>query len=232
LVEAPMVSSSKKKLSDGDKKLLIQHWYPNSINHEAVCISCRKNKISFTAAGGHEFAHIVAEAKGGPTTIGNMVPMCRACNSPRAGEDKMRNQFDAMFSMFTDVETRNYTILHMVTKLRDMHACMTTKHPRFRYDMTDEEFVREIFGVGDGAIENDEIYTIVKTREGLLTSLGRAHNHMAEANAQYDKIQLELETALRRRAQAHAELIEIEREHSRFIEPLSLDAAYELRPQM
>jgi len=51
---------------------------------EAPCPVCRERTISMFA---HEMAHVVAEARGGPTSPENLVPCCGSCNRSMGTRD-------------------------------------------------------------------------------------------------------------------------------------------------
>ena len=45
-----------------------------------VCPCCGVNEISLVRSGGFECGHVQAEAKGGSTHLGNLIPVCKSCN--------------------------------------------------------------------------------------------------------------------------------------------------------
>lgn len=45
-----------------------------------ICPCCGVNDISLVRSGGFECGHVQAEAKGGTTHLGNLIPVCKSCN--------------------------------------------------------------------------------------------------------------------------------------------------------
>ena len=65
---------------------------------EAPCFCCRKNKIK--ALDGYECGHVIAESKGGETTLENLRPICHECNRNGNGGMGTQNMRDYIESKY------------------------------------------------------------------------------------------------------------------------------------
>ena len=87
---------NKKKIT---KNLRANVWktYMGDVS-EAPCFCCRKNKIK--ALDGYECGHVIAESKGGETTLENLRPICHECNRNGNGGMGTQNMRDYIESKY------------------------------------------------------------------------------------------------------------------------------------
>ena len=69
----------KKKISPEKRFNVWKTHIGNSIS--SFCLCCNIQKITpFTSYHSFQAGHIISEAKGGTTDIGNLLPICSSCN--------------------------------------------------------------------------------------------------------------------------------------------------------
>ena len=106
----------KKKISPQVRFDVWKTYIGNFI--EAKCFCCRKNSITpFTYCNTFHAGHITAEANGGEITIGNLLPICKDCNSSMGATN-----WDEYINIYTNFSVRIYgdnlpktTIKHIKT---------------------------------------------------------------------------------------------------------------------
>ena len=106
----------KKKISPQVRFDVWKTYIGNFI--EAKCFCCWKNSITpFTYCNTFHAGHITAEANGGEITIGNLLPICKDCNSSMGATN-----WDEYINIYTNFSVRIYgdnlpktTIKHIKT---------------------------------------------------------------------------------------------------------------------
>ena len=92
----------KKKISPQVRFDVWKTYIGNFI--EAKCFCCWKNSITpFTYCNTFHAGHITAEANGGEITIGNLLPICKDCNSSMG-----TTNWDEYINIYTNFSVRNY----------------------------------------------------------------------------------------------------------------------------
>lgn len=76
-IETPIVEGQPDEIKI-DKKLRVRVWIENNGMSMISQCWCCNNELKFTE--NYEAGHIIARAKGGPTDINNLKPVCRSCN--------------------------------------------------------------------------------------------------------------------------------------------------------
>lgn len=69
----------RKELNGEDKEKSWDKLYREGRN--AICVTCKSQKINCLKTDKFQWAHILAHSKGGECNIDNMIPICRNCNS-------------------------------------------------------------------------------------------------------------------------------------------------------
>ena len=92
----------KKKISPQVRFDVWKTYIGNFI--EAKCFCCWKNSITpFTYCNTFHAGHITAEANGGEITIGNLLPICKDCNSSMG-----TTNWDEYINIYTNFSVRIY----------------------------------------------------------------------------------------------------------------------------
>ncbi len=94
--EAPAATKEGKKKIPKHIKTLVWNKYLGASLASAKCMCCREADISVRS---FDCGHVIAEAKGGDSTINNLRPICRDCN--HAMGTRSMNDFTAEFFGWT-----------------------------------------------------------------------------------------------------------------------------------
>jgi hypothetical protein len=83
----------KKQHISSDLRLQVWLKYMGNVAY-GLCLCCNKNSIYLIGENSKVFqaGHIVAESKGGPTTIENLRPICKTCNVRMATKNMFEYQ--------------------------------------------------------------------------------------------------------------------------------------------
>ena len=93
--------TKRRKKMKISKELRATVWktYMGDVS-EGPCFCCRENNIK--ALDGYECGHVIAESKGGPTTLENLRPICNSCNKNGNGGMGTQNMRDYIESKYPE----------------------------------------------------------------------------------------------------------------------------------
>jgi len=177
---------NRSKVPDEVRVAVWQNCYGSAL--VAQCLGCQVNSMELNARVENknevwQAAHVIADARGGPASLDNLLALCSACNNGRGCGANVTNQLDRLWRRaHATTRRRNRILIDALTRLRGPSACSLGEFVRRRYEPGEVECRDELLAMlsAHAAAEREHELLRVLERERA-AALGRAHEQLRDA---------------------------------------------------